>query len=124
MTVKQGSLLREFSLSQFTYQDIGQFRAWEKESDGLRKRYGQSYEQYFLNADGTLNYQAMMNTIDQKIAEGKKGFWDGESKRAKHGWRQQQEHSALEVLTASRDALDRLYRYKNAVVEDSVAGDE
>ena len=69
-TIEKVGLLREFSLSQFTYQTIEQYLAIEKEVQRNKRRYNQSYEGYFLNDDGTLNYQDMINTIDEIISTG------------------------------------------------------
>jgi len=62
--------LREFSLSQFTYQTIEQYLAIEKETQRNKRRYNQSYEGYFINSDGTLDYQSMINEVDNAIASG------------------------------------------------------
>jgi hypothetical protein len=112
MTVKMASLLREFSLTQFTYRDIEQFLGWEKESERLRKRYGQSYEMYFINSDGTLNYQLMLQAIDDKISTGMNGFWDGRDKRSEHGYRLQKEHPANQTLNAAKEKLAVYYDYR------------
>ena len=69
-TIEKVGLLREFSLSQFTYQTIEQYLAIEKEVQRNKRRYNQSYEGYFLNDDATLNYQSMINTIDEIISTG------------------------------------------------------
>ena len=69
-TIEKVGLLREFSLSQFTYQTIEQYLAIEKEVQRNKRRYNQSYEGYFLNPDGTLDYQKMIETIDSIITNG------------------------------------------------------
>jgi len=63
-------LFREFSLSQFTYQSLEQFNAWEKVVNRLKDKYGQSFEMYFQNPDGTLNYALMISTLDDMVASG------------------------------------------------------
>lgn len=63
-------MLREFSISQFTYLDREQYKAIEREVGRNKRKYGQSYEGYFINEDGTLNYQEMILTIDRIIASG------------------------------------------------------
>lgn len=61
-------LLREFSLSQFTFRTIKQFKEWEKLIDKLKDKHGQSLEMFFINRnDGTLNYQAMIEWFDHVI---------------------------------------------------------
>ena len=67
-TIEKTGILREFSLSQFTYQTIEQYLAIEKEVQRNKRRYNQSYEGYFINPDDTLNYQSMISEIDRAIA--------------------------------------------------------
>jgi hypothetical protein len=69
-TIEKTGILREFSISQFTYQTIEQYLAVEKEVQRNKRRYNQSYEGYFINQDGTLNYELMIKTIDQIVATG------------------------------------------------------
>ena len=69
-TIEKTGILREFSLSQFTYQTIEQYLAIEKEVQRNKRRYNQSYEGYFINPDGTLDYQSMIQQIDSAIASG------------------------------------------------------
>jgi hypothetical protein len=63
-------LLREFSLSQFSFKTIEQFKSLEREYLSNKRRYGQSYEMYFLNEDDTLNYELMILTIADLIKQG------------------------------------------------------
>ncbi len=35
-----------------------------------KRRYNQSYEGYFINSDGTLDYELMIKTIDKIVASG------------------------------------------------------
>lgn len=61
-------LLREFSLSQFTFRTIAQFKEWEKIVNKLKEKHGQSLEMFFINKDDqTLNYQAMIEWFDDVI---------------------------------------------------------
>jgi hypothetical protein len=69
-SIEKTGILREFSISQFTYQTIEQYLAIEKEVQRNKRRYNQSYEGYFINQDGTLNYELMIKTIDQILATG------------------------------------------------------
>jgi len=61
--------LKEFSLSQFTFNTLEQLISWEKAITLHKKRYGQSLEMFFLNEDDTLNYQDLITTVDKLIAE-------------------------------------------------------
>lgn len=63
-------LMREFSLSQFTFKDWEQYRAWTKEITRAKSRNGQSIEGFFINEDGTLDFDDMLQTVDHLIAEG------------------------------------------------------
>ena len=69
-TMYVSGLLRELSLSQFTYRTHAQYTAWEKASDSLKRNYAQSFEMYFVNPDGTLNYQKMVTDLHRMIREG------------------------------------------------------
>jgi hypothetical protein len=69
-TIQKSGLLREFSLSQFTFQSLEQYRNIEKEVASNKRKYSQSYEGYFINPDGTLDFQRMINEIDKAISEG------------------------------------------------------
>jgi hypothetical protein len=62
--------IKEFSLAQFTYLSVKQFKAIQRQHERLRSRYGQSYERHFLNEDGTLRYKEMIETIDRLIQNG------------------------------------------------------
>jgi hypothetical protein len=66
-TINKSGMLREFSLSQFTFKTYEQWKAWEKRHKGMKDKYGQSFEMFFLNEDGTLDYQAMIADVDNKI---------------------------------------------------------
>ncbi len=62
-------LVVEFSISQFTFKTHKQYKMWKTEVEKLKEKTGQSLEVFFLNKDGTLNYQRMVETIDQMIAD-------------------------------------------------------
>lgn len=113
MTLARPALLREFSLAQFTYQNLTQYRAWEREAEKLRRQYGQTYEMFFLNDDGTLDYQAMIEDIDNKIGKGWLGFWNQVDKRRMNTNRQQSVHPVKKLLEESRRKLGLYYGYKN-----------
>ena len=63
-------LMREFSLSQFTFKTYEQYMNWKGIITSLNEKERQSIEGYFLNNDGTLNFVKMCNWVDEKIAEG------------------------------------------------------
>jgi hypothetical protein len=96
-------------MSQFTFQTYEQWKSWQCEFERLLNKYGQSYEMFFLNDDGTLNYQVMIEDVDSKIRDGKKNFFHGLDKRATNAYRAQIQHSNYECLTATRDKLAERY---------------
>jgi hypothetical protein len=67
--VAKSLLVTEFSLSQFTFKNHKQYKMWKNEVEKLKEKTGQSLEIFFLNKDGSLNYQRMITTIDQMIAD-------------------------------------------------------
>lgn len=73
-TLHTCGLLRELSLSQFTFRNRVQKQSWEKHVTRLKELYGQSVESYFENSDGSLNYQKMIETVDTAIAQGAENF--------------------------------------------------
>ena len=109
-TIEKVRLLKEFSLTQFTYQTFEQHQAWEREYNQLLRRYGQSYEMFYLNADSTLDFQKMILDIQARIKRGDMGFFDGVNRHKENTYRSYSEHPAKEC----QDALKRmlLWRYK------------
>ncbi|MGL4498278.1 MAG: hypothetical protein ACRCU2_04370, partial [Planktothrix sp.] len=72
-TFYKSGLLRELSLSQFTFLSYSQYKNWTREYLRLKNKYFQSYEMFFIQ-DGILNYQAMIENIDRAIGEGETSF--------------------------------------------------
>lgn len=101
-TVENAALLRELSLSQFTFQTHEQYKAWSKESDNLRRRYGQSYEMFFVDEEGYLDYQRLVNEVDAAIRAGKMSFLDGVDKRKLSFYRNYQPHPQLSALETAQ----------------------
>jgi hypothetical protein len=66
----KAGLLREFSLSQFTFRTLDQLNSWEKVVSRLKEKYGQSLEMFFLNDDETLNFQLMVSTVNEMVNAG------------------------------------------------------
>lgn len=64
---QHGAVKKEVIL-QFDFKSDKQFAAWEKELIELKQSGKQDYIiNYFLNLDGTLRYQELINTINQAI---------------------------------------------------------
>jgi hypothetical protein len=111
-TVENAALLRELSLSQFTFKTHDQYKAWSKEADNLRRHYGQSYEMFFVDEEGYLDYQELVNEVDAAIRAGKMSFLDGVDKRKAHTYRNYQAHPQLPTLEATQSQLGERYGYK------------
>jgi hypothetical protein len=111
-TVENAALLRELSLSQFTFQTHEQYKTWTKEADTLRRGYGQSYEMFFVDEEGYLDYQRLVNEVDAAIRAGKKCFFDGMDKRKAHTYRNYQLHPQLPALEVAQSQLGERYGYK------------
>ncbi len=69
-TIQKSGLLREFSPSQFTFLDLKQYKSICREINYNKRHYSQTYEGYFINEDGTLDFEKMVKDIDLAIAEG------------------------------------------------------
>lgn len=69
-TLMKPVLLQEFSLSQFTFQTFEQYMLWAGMIEKLKQEDYQSFEGFFLNPDGTLNFVEMTNWVDEQIAAG------------------------------------------------------
>ncbi len=121
-TIEVTGLLKEFSFSQFTHQTLEQYQAWEHEYKSLIKKYGQSYEQFYLNEDGTLNFQAMVEDVDSKIQAGKLGWFDGISKRKSNAYRLYMEHPSYRALLALKSKIENRYKTIGAeeIFDDAV----
>ncbi len=63
-------LMQEFSLAQFTFQTYEQYMMWFEIINKLKEQDKQSLEGYFLNDDGTLDFVAMTEKVDEMLANG------------------------------------------------------
>ena len=54
----------------FKFQSLKQHKNWLKYYNALKRKYGLSFEIYYINSDGTINYKKMMYEIDKYISEG------------------------------------------------------
>jgi hypothetical protein len=63
----KSGMLRELSLSQFTFLTFEQYKSWDKEVMRLKNRYQRSYELFFIDGSGTLDYQSLIEAIDKAI---------------------------------------------------------
>ncbi len=109
-TIYNPRIIREFSLSQFTFNTYQQYKNWKQEYERHLRRYAQSYEMFFINEDGTLNYQQMIEEIELAIREGKKRFSDTERGKTRNLNRYYSDHDAKDCLDETRKAIERLYK--------------
>lgn len=105
-TIEQGALLREFSISQFTFNNYDQYKSWKLEYAKLLRKYGQSYEMFFLNKDGSLNYQLMIETIENCIYQGDNNFIGRKGKILINQIENDKEHPSLKGLEKTRKMID------------------
>lgn len=54
----------------FKFQTEKQLKSWTKYYNSLKRRYGLSFEIFYLNKDGTINYKKMMYEVDKYISKG------------------------------------------------------
>lgn len=115
-TLHSCGLLREFSLSQFTYRNRAQRESWEKHVARLKQAYGQSIEGYFENEKGQLNYQKMVDTVDLAISEGCENF---KTFIDKHRNRPQSEHPNFYAYLEMKSKL-ALYGIVNPSLDEDL----
>ena len=58
---------RLFSLAAFKFRSREQLVAWGKAQKSMLTRQGLSFERYFMNADGLVDYSAMLQAVDTAI---------------------------------------------------------
>lgn len=108
-TTEIAALMHEFSLSQFTFRNKKQLDAWRSEHVKLCKKYNQSFEMYFMNSDGTLNYQKMVLTVNRAIVDGKQSLLEGIDKRKLNAYRLMEKHREAPCFDKVRDKLSERY---------------
>jgi hypothetical protein len=69
-TYSSPRMLRECTLSTYAFKNHCQYRSWLKQASKIKKDFGQSYESYYTNGEGILNYQRMNQDIYHQIKEG------------------------------------------------------
>ncbi len=109
-TIYHPRILREFSLSQFTFNTYQQYKSWKQEYERLLRKYGQSYEMFFINQDGTVDYQQMIEEVELAIREGKKRFSETKKQASRNRNRYLKPHDEQECLEKTREAIEKLYK--------------
>ncbi len=112
-TVHNARLLREFSLSQFTFNNYKQYKSWLREYESLRRKYGQSYEMFYLNEDGTLAYQTMVEDVENAIRQGVMKFVSTKQRKHRNAYRDFAVHEQQECLDATKAAIRRLQKKRD-----------
>lgn len=113
-SVESGRLLRECSLSQFTFRTYKQFLSWEREAKRLRDKIGQTYESWFLNADGTLDFKGMCVSLNTLIKSGEMRFSKSRmSAEHRHLAREYEEHPGYPALLKIKHQLGVRYGFVN-----------
>jgi hypothetical protein len=69
-SIDKSVFVRPISLSMFLFKTWAQREAWYKRVDRLKFKHGWGLEQYFLNDDGTLNYEEAVKRIHEAISSG------------------------------------------------------
>jgi hypothetical protein len=118
-TVESGRLLRECSLTQFTFQTHKQFLSWEREAKRLRDITGQTYESWYLNDDGTLNFATMVIQLDLRIRRGDMRFSSSrESSQHRNLAREYEEHPGFSVVQKCKHQLGIRYGFVDPVTDN------
>jgi len=111
-TVEMGRLLRECSLTQFTFKTFKQFQSWEREAKRLRDMTGHTYESWFLNEDGTLDFKAMVVRLDALIRAGEMRFSNSRpSAKQCHLAREYEAHPGYPTLIKCKHQLGIRYGF-------------
>lgn len=106
-TIQKSGLLREFSLSQFTFKNIEQFKNISREVEGNKRRFNQSYEGYFIRENGLLDFQSMITEIDKLLGDGVESLNKIFDKSRHRNRNDNMNHPESEVLEKVRESLLR-----------------
>lgn len=111
-TIENGRLLRECSLTQFTFQTYKQFQSWEREAKRLRDTTGQTYESWFLNEDESLNMKTMVHRLHTLIRSGAMRFSNSRpTAHQRHLAREYEEHPGYQPLLRIKHQLGVRYGF-------------
>ena len=67
---------------------------------------------FFLNDDGTVNYQQMIEEIELAIRQGKKRFSDIDKNMHRNYHKFYQPHDESECLEKTKNNIEGLYNYR------------
>ena len=93
-------LIREFPLSAFTFKNAEQRKSWVNEVTVMRGKYGQSIESFFVNDDGQIEFEKMIQSFDMWVDAGYNCLADvyGDNKTVKRKGKMLQSHPEYEIL--------------------------
>ena len=93
-------LIREFPLSANTFKNAEQRKDWVSEVTLMRGKYGQSIESFFINDNGQIEYEKMIQAFDMWVDAGYNCLADvyGDNKPAKRKGKMLQSHPEYETL--------------------------
>lgn len=93
-------LIREFPLSAFTFKNSKQRKNWVSEVTLMRGKYGQSIESFFINDNGQIEYEKMIEAFDMWVDAGYNCLADvyGDNKTIKRKAKMLQSHPEYETL--------------------------
>jgi hypothetical protein len=69
-SILKQSWIRPISLSMFHWQTHKQYLAWEKSTERIKSSTGYGLEQYFIDDEGSTDYQRAVETIQNRIDNG------------------------------------------------------
>lgn len=93
-------LIREFPLSAFTFKNAEQRKNWISEVTLMRGKYGQSIESFFINDNGQIEFEKMIQAFDMWVDAGYNCLSDvyGDNKTTKRKAKMLQSHPEYETL--------------------------
>ena len=106
----EARLLKEFSFGLFTFNTYKQFKSWQRQMMQLQRKYKQSYEMFYIDEFGKLNYQQMINDIEQMIREGLTRYKPYKERTHKNHYRDYDEHINSDCMNLTKIKLNEMYR--------------
>lgn len=125
-SIERVRLLREFSLNQYTFQSHTQYKTWEREWQKLLHETGHSYEQFFLNDDGSVDVSEMVKTINKLICTGKEGWFKRGrlSKYLADNLQGLKNHTEIKCLEITRTALNECYGFEVSLDDEAIPSED
>ncbi len=109
-TIYTAKLVREFSLSQFTFKSYEQYDSWHKEYMKLMRKNGQTYEMLYLHKNGRLDYESMVLDVNAAILRNDLKFINRSRFPNRNASRDYNPHEELDKLEKVKGKIDDMYR--------------